>query len=447
MSDGAGAPSGDAHDRGDVRLAAASLWALVRRWRLSRELKAVRFRRLGVDSGNFSYADEAPEQAVRDPIPGMGPGVNLYGYLTGEFGLGQSARMYARALLAVGYPVALNEVPIEIPHARNERSLDAYLGQDACHPINLVFVNPDHYAELLPVLRPGTYSIGFWFWELEVVPDAWRALVERVDEIWVASRFVEDAFRSITDKPVVRIPHPLQVRRVVGWRRRSFDLDDEAFVFLHSFDFNSSIHRKNPQAVIDAFVRAFEGRHDRVQLMLKTSNGHLYPDALRQLRRSARRDGRIVVRDQVLDTMQLEALQEAADAYVSLHRAEGLGLGMAECMARGKPVIGTGWSGNLEFMTPENSLLVGYRLIPVAEGQYALADQGRWAEADVAQAAQWMRRLVDERWLPATIGAAARADIGNRMNFREAARVMAARLAELAGSGRLYGHVSEQSSR
>lgn len=404
-----------------------------RRWRLWRELKGTRFGRLGTEASWLRRAERPALRLAYPPTdPGLGPGVNLYGYLRGAFGLGQSARMYARALLAAGYPLALLDAPVAIPHARDDHSLEGRIGEHAPHAINLAFVNPDHYPELRPALRPGAYNIGFWFWELESVPEAWRPTIAQVDEIWVASGFVEQAFRRVTDKPVVRIPHPVSVRPATGRVRRAFDLDEDAFVFLCTFDFYSGMDRKNPLAVVEAFVAAFGGRPGKVQLMLKTSNGHRHPDALRELRRAARRDARILVRDQVLGSVQLDALQETADAYVSLHRAEGLGLGMAESMARAKPVVGTAWSGNLEFMSAANSCLVDYRRVPVA-GRYPQADAGCWAEAEVADAASWMRRLVDEPGLAARIGVAARSDIQAKMSLEAAAGAMIARLRQLAG--------------
>jgi hypothetical protein len=76
------------------------------------------------------------------------------------------------------------------------------------------------------------------------------------------------------------------------------------------------------------------------------------------------------VLDRVLSNADVFGLQRVCDAYVSLHRSEGLGLGMAECMAQGKPVIATAYSGNLEFMTESNSCLVDYALVPVRPGEY-----------------------------------------------------------------------------
>jgi len=415
-----------------VRLVRAlrALFSMLRQCWLTRNLAQVRFPGLPLPDAGLT----SPLEAFPPTDPTLGPGVNLYGYIHGQFGLGHSARMYARALLSVGYPVAVNDAGLRIPHSCNDYSLADVLGRGAPYPVNLVFVNPDLFGELAPKLPP-VYTIAFWFWELETIPEAWLPTLQQVDELWVSTHFVETAFRRATDKPITRIPHPVIPGRSLAISRSSFGLRDDAFVFLCSFDFNSSIHRKNPWAVLDAFKLAFGGKQDNVQLVVKCSNGFRYPALLRRLMAEAAGDSRILVRDQVLDDAQLHALQEAADAYISLHRAEGLGLGMAESMARGKPVIATGWSGNLDFMNEENSCLVPYRMVPIAAGEYPFTDQGRWAEPDVWAAARWMRRLVREPELARRIGARARRDILESMNLQAAAAAMCTRLRSL-GLGR-----------
>lgn len=397
----------------------------LRRWYLMRNLESAEFSGL---PGRSLDSEPSRSHSFPDIDPKLGPGLNLYGYIHGQFGLGQAARMYARALLGDGYPVAVNDAAIEIPHACNDHSLDGHLGQGAPHGLNLVFVNPDLFDELAPRLRSGAYTIAFWFWELDTVPDAWRRTLEQVDEVWVSTRFIEDAFKLATDKPIVRIPYPIMAQTGMSLPRSSFGLDENAFVFLCSFDFHSSIHRKNPGAVVAAFKTAFDGQPDNVQLVVKSSNGFRYPQQLRELLAMAAGDSRILVRDQVLDDIHMQALQQTADAYVSLHRAEGLGLGLAESMARGKPTIATAWSGNLDFMNDRNSCLVPYRMVPIGKGEYPFADGGNWAEADVSAAAAWMVRLVREPALVRQIGAQAQSDILETMSLQVAAKAMRARL-------------------
>jgi len=140
---------------------------------------------------------------------------------------------------------------------------------------------------------------------------------------------------------------------------------------------------------------------------VKSTNGDQIPDKLATFQRSAADDPRIEIRDGFLSRTEMFGLQNNIDCYVSLHRAEGFGLGMAECMYLGKPVIATGYSGNLDFMDSDNSLLVDYRMIPLRDGDYMCWQGQHWADPDVAHAARLMRQVFDDRELARRVGAAA----------------------------------------
>lgn len=372
-------------------------------------------------------------------------GVNVFGHLRGEFGLGESARMYAGALIEAGIPVALNDLDHDVPHAFADKTLGSDIRQGAPYATNLFFVSPDYMERAMTFIGPealrGRTTIGCWFWELEAVPEQWRPAIESVDGIMVASKFTEDAFRRVTRKPIFRVSLPLLSLEDSGASRRDFGLPEEAFVFLVSFDFNSSIHRKNPFAAIDAFRSAFPAHRNDVRLMVKSSNGHRYPEELFRLLAISVEDPRVMVRDQVLPIAHVRALQKCADAYVSLHRAEGFGLGLAESMAMGKPVIATAWSGNMDFMTEDNSCLVDYRFVPVRDGEYPHGNGTHWADADVQQAAVWMRRLVDEPGLASGLGRKAALDVRVTLSSRAAAcGVVSAVRAMGASSGTVRCH-------
>jgi glycosyltransferase involved in cell wall biosynthesis len=197
---------------------------------------------------------------------------------------------------------------------------------------------------------------------------------------------------------------------------------------LASFDFHSSVHRKNPLGAIAAFAQAFPRGEEDVQLVVKSSNGTYYPGQLAELVEAADGDPRILIRDQVLDASHMRSLQRCCDAYVSLHRAEGFGLGLAECMAMGKPVVATAWSGNLDFMGARNSCLVDAVLVPVQPHEYPNAVGARWAEPDLAQAAAWMRRLASEPDLAARIGAEAAQDVRDLLSPQRVAEQLVARV-------------------
>ena len=359
-------------------------------------------------------------------------GVNVLGYLSGQFGLGVSARSYTLALMCVGYPVSLQNTNLAVPHDNADRSLEPHLKQSAgAYTTTLVFVNPDHFSEAMSasgvVVRPERI-VACWFWELPRVPDAWREAVAEVDEIIVATEFVAKAFRAICDKPVTRIPFPLMEAAPSMLVRKDFGLPDGKFLFLCTFDCNSSLARKNPHAVIEAFKSAFPLARKDVFLLLKSSNGYRNPEALRQLKRLIGEDRRILLRDDIIDIRHLQALQRACDAYVSLHRAEGLGLGMAECMRIGKPVIATGWSGNLDFMNEDNSLLVNFKLVAVKSGEYPNGEGQEWAEPNIMHAATLMRLVVDQPAAVAEKVARARRDIEFGMSPQRSGALLASYL-------------------
>ncbi|MDA5343710.1 glycosyltransferase [Stenotrophomonas maltophilia] len=342
-------------------------------------------------------------------------GVDMFGFIRGQFGLGESARMYARALIESGAAVTLHDVDLGLPHGWDDRSLEAYMGQPPAHDVAIVCVNPDCFAEALAKIGrdalKGKLVVGCWFWELETVPETWLPALAHVDAIMVASTFIETAFRKVTDKPIIRVPLPLSAVPDSGLQREDFGLDERSFVFLTTFDFNSHVARKNPLAAVAAFRAAFPLERDDVRLVVKSSNGQWHDEGLRALLQAAGGDPRIMVRDEVIDRAHVRALQRCCDAYVSLHRAEGFGLGLAECMEMGKPVIATGWSGNMEFMSDRNACLVDFALIPVAEGEYPGAVGALWADVVINSAAEAMLALASSAQHVRDVGRRAQRDV------------------------------------
>lgn len=411
-------------------------------------LRSTKFKDLPIPTSSVRLAEaSASIDTIGASAYATSAGVNIFACLRGQFGLAESARMYSLALLEAGYPVALNDIDIDAPHVFDDRSLDDHIGTNAPYGINLIFVNPDYLAPALASINnakmEGRYVIACWFWELERIPDNWLWALNHVDEIMVASNFVEKAFRKVTDKPILRVPIPISCAGDSGLTRRQFGLAPNKFVFLNTFDFNSWWCRKNPFSVIKAFRNAFPTERRDVQLLIKSINGHRQPEKLMHLVACASVDDRIIVRDEVLDRRDMHALQRCTDAYISLHRAEGFGLGLAECMAMGKPVVGTGWSGNLDYMTQDNSCLVNYRLVPVGDEEYPHSDGAMWAEADIEHASALMKRIVDEPLFAQALGAKASEDTQKRLSPRAVAGIIAARLDEIAMKRTLFSRVEE----
>jgi FkbM family methyltransferase len=376
------------------------------------------------------------EAMEREALPDLTPGINLLGFAFGEFGLGESMRSLARACAAGGIPFVVKDVEQHLSTRQTDASIAAHLADDLKHSVSLMCVNPD----LLPQVRSlllrtrahGGIAIGYWYWELETTPRTWEPAYGVVDEVWCATQFVADAIRRATQKPVVKIPPPLEVVAPPPYRRGHFGLPDDRFLFLFTFDYNSFVKRKNPEAVIDAFREAFPRSRDDVGLVVKSVNGANHPQRVAALMAHAGGDPRIFAIDRFLTREESYGLTVATDAYVSLHRAEGLGLGLCEAMALGRPTIATAYSGNLEFMNETNSLLVDYRLVPVARGDYLVDDERFvWAEPDVASAARCMRHLADDAALRARLAAEGQREITTRFTRERTAALIRDRLETL----------------
>jgi len=375
------------------------------------------------DLGNTTASDKAAEH-----------GINLVGYFRGEFSIGECARSFAHATLRNGPPVALVNFEGGVVDRCGDRRFDRYLSPRARFPVNLCFVNADQTSLLFDTLSSVVkerYNIGFWFWELESFPAAWQGALDLVDEVWVSSCFVQRAVSSAAGgKPVRLIPYPIEVTLSRPYTRGEFGLSEEPFTFLFNFDYYSFVERKNPAALIKAFRKAFADVRD-VSLVLKTTGAQRAPDAVAALKHLAATDPRIVFLDNNLEREAMWGLLSIADAFVSLHRSEGLGLGLAESMLLGKPVIGTGYSGNMDFMNAENSLLVDYRLVNVPEGAYPHSAGQQWADPDIDNAAECMRRIRNDAELRNTIAERGQAFVRAHLNERTASEAIAAELARI----------------
>ena len=324
-------------------------------------------------------------------------GVNFIGYAKGELGLGQAMRSMVFAAKTANIAFVVRQFAVRIISKQSNNALDDYSVNFCKYPINLICINPDMLYRLPLWVSYSewakTYNIGYWFWELENFPNSWQYANHMIDEIWVATEFIARAMRK-SGKKVVKIPFPLEFELPPEhMNKKYFGLNPDEFTFIFSFDFNSVPERKNPQATVKAFKKAFPDGDRSARLILKTMNGNHYSKFREYLYQLIDGDPRIEVRDEHLTQDEMRGLIRSADCYISLHRAEGLGLGIAEAMYMGKPVIATGYSGNTEFMNEQNSVLVSYCLVPVPKGFYPNGFRQKWAEPDIEEAASIMKEM------------------------------------------------------
>jgi glycosyltransferase involved in cell wall biosynthesis len=333
--------------------------------------------------------------------PGGGDGVNVVGYLSAEAGIGEAARRMIEGLRSAGISVAAMNYTKGSP-SRQGHPLDgveSLLTDAPVYDVNLICINAEDFDgfayDVGPDIFRGRWSIGFWWWELPRFPARYRRALSLLDEIWVGSEHVADAIRAATSKPVVTIPLPLSFEPPPALTRADLGLP-EGFMFLFSFDFYGIFERKNPLAVVEAFKQAFPPGDDPL-LVVKSINGEKHRQHAHRLQDASRDRPDILLLDRYLSLDEKAALTALCDCYVSLHRAEGFGLTIAEAMARAKPVIATGYSGNLAFTDAANSYLVPFRLSVTPEGCAPYPPGVEWAEPDIGEAARAMRHVHESR--------------------------------------------------
>ena len=366
------------------------------------------------------------------------PGVNIIGHVSGNLGLGVLARHTVSVLLSRGCPVQILDVDPKFGRTGHDlRFAEFTVGsvRELVHPVTLLIFPPISIIAFLKdpanrdlLFRRHGLNAALMNWEQMVVPATWKPILGGLDAIVAPSAFTRETFeQALPDVPVLvtRVPFQMPDTMVTPNRAR-FGLQPNRVWFGSSFEPHSDFERKNPFAVLDAFERAFPSRGD-VGLGIKVNN----PTAddqqsilMRELRTRCQGDRRIRLFEQSLNYESVLSLYASLDVYVSLHRAEGIGLGLMEAMSLGKPVIATGWSGNMSFMDRTNSCPVTYSLVPVRGRTYVysaevLGPRAVWANPDVVNAADWMRLLVERPDIRAAIGSNARESMGR---YQEDAR-------------------------
>jgi glycosyltransferase involved in cell wall biosynthesis len=367
-------------------------------------------------------------------------GLNVAGYFGSEKGVGEAGRATVRALQAAAIPYVLNNF-VDSGSVNTDLGLIDF-DEDNPFSVNLIHVNADQ----VPIFASkkgrayfeGRYNIGCWFWELSDFPKEWYPSFEYFDEIWVGSTFIQTALSRISSIPVIRIPPslPPAIQGTSDLDRAYFGLSNDSFIFLSMFDCDSIIERKNPLGVVEAFKMAF-GENDRAVLFLKSAHANHNPSGFEAVQTAVSKVKNIKIVDKVFSREEVNALMTTCDCYVSLHRSEGFGLPIAESMRLAKPVIVTGYSGNVDFTTPQNSFLVDYRLSTINEDHGPYRKGYVWAEPDLKQAAELMRDVYDNNGKAREFGRRAKQDIVELLSPQGIGQQIAQRLMRLASIGKI----------
>lgn len=327
-------------------------------------------------------------------------GINLIGDIKAETGLGQSMRIIAGLLEEANLPFVICQIdaPGELEHS--ESMFEKRIVDKPVYSINLIHINPNTWAETYNRIEEewlhDRYPVAYWLWELEQFPDKWKPCMKTVREIWAPSDFICESIKNAGFKRVTKMPYAIQFNERGLLDRDYFSLPKDLFLFLIMYDEKSISERKNPWAAINAYKEAFNPDNHKVGVVIKvshTKDGKISP----KLRQALHGYPNVFYVTDNLSREEVESLIASVNVLVSLHRSEGFGLPLAEAMYLGTVAVATNWSANIEFMKQEGSELVVYKLIQLKKTIGPYRKGSRWADADVADAANRLKHLMEDK--------------------------------------------------
>lgn len=340
-------------------------------------------------------------------------GVNLIGYAYGELGIGEDVRMAARALSEAEVPFTIINISPGKSIRQSDRSVEQWVGKEPKYLFNIICLtaleNLRVYLEQGEEIFAGRYNIGYWPWELHNWPTKWKHCFNLVDEVWASSKHIQRSVKETGTCAVSYMPMSVPSRPPLKHKdstRKRFGLPSKKTLFVFSFDGNSYINRKNPSGIVEAFTQAFHEDVNNVGLVIKCMRPDPHNPEWQKILSHSKKDNRIKIIDQILTKDDVMKLYQCCDCFVSLHRAEGFGRGIAEAITLQLEVIATNYGGNIEFCEAAKAYLVPYKLIRMDAEDYVEAKNNFWAEPDIGAAAHAMQDVHKK--------------IGNRVNEREA---------------------------
>lgn len=362
-------------------------------------------------------------------------GVNLVGNIKGDNGLGQSTRLIADILEESNYDYTINNFFVPPGGSMTNETYSHKITQDSPYNINIIHVNASEftvaYMQLGKKLWDYRYNIAYWLWELEDFPEEWIGNIHLADEIWTPAQFITNTLKKYTDKPVYTVPYCVTAPTSEKFDRKHFGLPEDKFLFLMMFDSGSVMERKNPLGTIEAFKRAFDKNNDKVGIVIK----------INELEQSVRDidyihsvlDGyeNIYIINKTLTKVEVNSLTKCVDVFVSLHRAEGFGLVLAEAMLVGTPTIATNWSANTEFMNKDVACMVDYKMIEIEKDMPPFKKGYKWADADIDEAASFMKKLYEDQEFYEKIKKNAYDHIRTHLSMERSAELVNSRLLQI----------------
>ncbi|MCE1254194.1 MAG: glycosyltransferase, partial [Anaerolineae bacterium] len=264
------------------------------------------------------------------------PGFNVIGYISGNLGIGVTARNVVQSLSDKGLPFKILDLDPGLERYNHDLRFKSYTvssPEELTHPINLFVLPP---PDLSTLIKDQAYfrdaherlNVAWSMWELPEVPNVWHADMQKMDVLIAESQFIRQTFNtSFPDRVNLLAVHPLYLPDGITAQRSRFGLPEDCCLLITSLAPHSDIQRKNPMAVIEAFQRAF-AEHDNVHLVIKINNpitsNQMHP-YVAELQERYAGNKQIHIITHKLSYLDVLSLYACCDVYVSLHRSEGLG--------------------------------------------------------------------------------------------------------------------------
>ena len=338
-------------------------------------------------------------------------GYNVFGYFSKIVGAGQDVRGFTDELIRNGDRFVLVDF-YQKTHKQITRSEEnpyrKYYFKKLKYHTNIFFIDPGQWQKVrknVPVLFfKNKYNIITFWWEFESGFEERIPILNEFNEVYVFSDFTLKILNSVDNRnfKITRINYPFAKNWIIEHDpltvKRRYNLEDR-FCFFFNFDYLSSYNRKNPEAILNAMAEEFP-EEQQVVLVVKTNNSNRFEEKERNFMNKIKTlglIGRVVVIKDPLSRNGFMTLLNAMDCYISLHRGEGLGLGIVEALALNIPVIATNYGGNSEYMNNPLAMAVPYSMIPANDDYPPYKHVKSWADPDIGAAKKFMRTVYKEK--------------------------------------------------
>ena len=359
-------------------------------------------------------------------------GINYHGFFKDNSGIAEASRLNSLALKSVGVTISFHNYYAERHGIRKDDTLHEFNTLETKNNINLFQINlnalNDFFEKNSSDILKDKYNIAYWAWEFKEIPDEILPFLSIFDEIWVPSNFCVNAFANVAPIPVLRFLHPINPSKTNDFSKVELNIPTDSFNILTIFDAISTTERKNPFGAIEAFNKAFEPNDSKTKLIVKTFKLERNEELNKQLKDIISNYSNIILINESFNKAKMNSLIQNCDALLSLHRAEGFGLTMAEAMSYGKPVIGTGYSGNIDYMNSNNSYLVRYDFTKLKEDCGILKKGFVMAEPNLNHAVDLLKLITIKNDNVQKIGIRAKQDIESLLSIQTIGEQMKLRL-------------------